>query len=49
MENQLSVALQLLEQLYEFSTVKNYSSGEIILDENASIRSIPINFKNTYL
>lgn len=42
MENQLSVSLQLLEQLYEFSTVKNYSSGEIILDENASIRSIPI-------
>lgn len=42
MENQLSVSLQLLEQLYEFSTVKNYSSGEIILDENASLRSIPI-------
>lgn len=42
MENQLSVSPQLLEQLYEFSTVKNYSSGEMILDENASIRSIPI-------
>lgn len=42
MENQLSVSPQLLEQLYEFSTVKNYSSGELILDENASIRSIPI-------
>lgn len=42
MENQLSVSPQLLEQLYEFSTVKNYSSGELILDENSSIRSIPI-------
>ena len=42
MENQLSVSPQLLEQLYEFSTVKNYSSGELILEENASIRSIPI-------
>lgn len=42
MENQLSVSPQLLAQLYEFSTVKNYSSGEMILDENASIRSIPI-------
>ncbi|AZI21707.1 Crp/Fnr family transcriptional regulator [Chryseobacterium taklimakanense] len=42
MENQLPVSPQLLEQLYEFSTVKNYSSGELILDENASIRSIPI-------
>lgn len=42
MENQLSVSPQLLKQLYEFSTVKNYNSGEMILDENASIRSIPI-------
>ena len=42
MENQLPVSPQLLEQLYEFSTVKNYSSGDMILDENASIRSIPI-------
>ncbi|AZI21365.1 Crp/Fnr family transcriptional regulator [Chryseobacterium taklimakanense] len=42
MENQFSVSPQLLEQLYEFSTVKNYSSGELILEENASIRSIPI-------
>lgn len=42
MENQLSVSPQLLKQLYKFSTVKNYSSGEMILDENASIRSIPI-------
>lgn len=42
MENQLAVSPQLLEQLYEFSTIKNYSSGEIILDENANIRSIPI-------
>lgn len=42
MENQLSVSPQLLKQLYKFSTVKNYSSGEMLLDENASIRSIPI-------
>lgn len=42
MENQLAVSPQLLEQLHEFSTIKNYSSGEIILDENANIRSIPI-------
>lgn len=47
MENQLSVSPQLLKQLYEFSTVKNYSSGELILDENASIRSIPIVTKSS--
>ncbi|NJK84235.1 MAG: Crp/Fnr family transcriptional regulator [Saprospiraceae bacterium] len=33
---------KLLEKLYEHSIVKSYPSGYVILDENASIRSIPI-------
>jgi CRP/FNR family transcriptional regulator len=32
----------LLEKLYEFSIIKNYAAGSIILDENNPIRSIPI-------
>lgn len=42
MENQIAVSPQLLDELYEYSTVKNYSSGEVILNENANIRSIPV-------
>lgn len=35
----------LVEKLYQYGTTKNYHEGDIILDENASIRSIPIVMK----
>lgn len=33
---------ELVEKLYKYSIQKNYEAGSIILNENASIRSIPI-------
>lgn len=33
---------ELREKLYEYSMVKNYREGEVILSENANIRAIPI-------
>lgn len=33
---------ELKEKLYEYSIVKHYKAGDIILNENAHIRSIPI-------
>lgn len=33
---------ELREKLYEYSMIKNYKEGEIILNENANIRAIPI-------
>lgn len=42
MENSFAVSKQLLDELYDFSIVKNYSAGEIILNENSNIRSIPV-------
>jgi CRP/FNR family transcriptional regulator len=39
---EFSASSELLSQLYEFSIVKNYKTGDVILDENARIRSIPI-------
>jgi CRP/FNR family transcriptional regulator, anaerobic regulatory protein len=33
---------ELIEKLYEHSILKNYHAGEVILNENANIRSIPI-------
>lgn len=33
---------ELREKLYEYSIVKNYKAGDVILNENAHIRSIPI-------
>ncbi|MGN7818916.1 Crp/Fnr family transcriptional regulator [Chitinophaga sp. 22536] len=38
---------ELVEQLYENGIRKEYKTGSIILDENASIRSIPIVTKGT--
>lgn len=38
---------ELIEQLYENGIRKEYKTGSIILDENASIRSIPIVTKGT--
>ncbi|ASE60359.1 Crp/Fnr family transcriptional regulator [Chryseobacterium indologenes] len=35
----------LVEKLHRFGVLKNYREGDIILDENASIRSIPIVMK----
>ena len=36
---------ELLDKLYQNGNLKTYREGEIILDENASIRSIPIVMK----
>jgi len=33
---------ELREKLYEYSIVKNYHEGDVILNENANIRAIPI-------
>lgn len=33
---------ELIEKLYQYSVPKNYKAGHVILNENASIRSIPI-------
>lgn len=33
---------ELREKLYEYSIVKNYREGDVILNENANIRAIPI-------
>ena len=33
---------ELVEKLYQYSILKNYKAGSVILNENASIRSIPI-------
>lgn len=38
---------ELIEKLYQFSIRKEYKAGSIILNENASIRSIPIVTKGT--
>ncbi len=40
--NEFKSSPQLLEQLKEYSIIKNYPAGEIILNENAPIRSLPI-------
>ena len=39
---EFSATPELLSQLYEYSIIKNYKAGDVILDENARIRSIPI-------
>lgn len=36
---------ELVEKLYQYGITKTYREGDIILDENASIRSIPIVMK----
>ncbi|RXK80843.1 Crp/Fnr family transcriptional regulator [Filimonas effusa] len=33
---------ELVEKLYQYSVIKHYEAGSVILNENASIRSIPI-------
>ena len=39
---EFSATPELLKQLYEYSIIKNYRNGDVILDENTRIRSIPI-------
>ena len=36
---EFSATPELLKQLYEYSIIKNYEAGDVILDENARIRS----------
>lgn len=36
---------ELVEKLYQYGVTKTYEEGDIILDENSSIRSIPIVMK----
>lgn len=36
---------ELVEKLYQYGVTKTYKEGDIILDENSSIRSIPIVMK----
>ncbi|WET49412.1 Crp/Fnr family transcriptional regulator [Chryseobacterium indologenes] len=45
LSNEFSSSPDLVEKLYQYGTTKNYHEGDIILDENASIRSIPIVMK----
>ena len=43
--SEFSSSKELTDQLYKSSIVKTYHEGDIILDENASIRSIPVVMK----
>ncbi|MFS4470591.1 Crp/Fnr family transcriptional regulator [Chryseobacterium sp. T20] len=45
LSSEFSSSPELVEKLYQYGTTKNYHEGDIILDENASIRSIPIVMK----
>lgn len=38
---------ELVDKLYQYSQQKNYDAGSIILDENASVRAIPIVTRGT--
>lgn len=45
LSSEFSSSPDLVEKLYQYGITKNYHEGDIILDENASIRSIPIVMK----
>jgi len=45
LSSEFSSSPELVEKLYQYGITKSYSEGDIILDENASIRSIPIVMK----
>ncbi|MFP3831849.1 Crp/Fnr family transcriptional regulator [Chryseobacterium sp. SIMBA_028] len=45
LSSEFSSSPELVEKLYQNGITKNYNQGDIILDENASIRSIPIVMK----
>ncbi|SHL12999.1 Crp/Fnr family transcriptional regulator [Chryseobacterium polytrichastri] len=36
---------ELIEQLYQYGTIREYKQGEVILDEKASVQAIPIVMK----
>jgi CRP/FNR family transcriptional regulator len=42
LSSEFTTSPQLVEKLYQNGTRKTYQEGDIILDENSSIRSIPI-------
>lgn len=44
---ELKNAPELISKLTQFSTVRNYKAGEMILDENSLIRAIPIVTRGT--
>lgn len=45
LSSEFSSSPELVKKLYLYGVTKNYHEGDIILDENASIRSIPIVMK----
>ncbi|AZA79995.1 Crp/Fnr family transcriptional regulator [Chryseobacterium sp. G0186] len=45
LSSEFSSSPELVEKLYQYGITKNYHEGDVILDENASIRSIPIVMK----
>ncbi|KQK26184.1 Crp/Fnr family transcriptional regulator [Chryseobacterium aquaticum] len=45
LESEFISSSELMEKLYESGVLKSYKEGDIILDENSSIRSIPIVMK----
>lgn len=45
LSSEFSSSPELVEKLYQNGVTKNYHEGDVILDENASIRSIPIVMK----
>ncbi len=45
--NEFRTSPELVNKLQQYSQVKNYAAGDIILDENASIKAIPIVMRGT--
>jgi len=45
LQSEFKSSSDLIEKLYQYGITKTYNQGDIILDENASIRSIPIVMK----
>jgi len=45
LESEFNSSSELMEKLYESGVTKNYNEDDIILEENSSIRSIPIVMK----
>ncbi|MCQ4139782.1 Crp/Fnr family transcriptional regulator [Chryseobacterium sp. EO14] len=45
LSSEFTTSPELVEKLYQYGVTKTYNEGDIILDENSSIRSIPIVMK----
>ncbi|WBX96777.1 Crp/Fnr family transcriptional regulator [Chryseobacterium gambrini] len=45
LSSEFTTSPELVEKLYQYGVTKTYQEGDIILDENSSIRSIPIVMK----